>query len=88
MSERAGVTRLGVENALGVIRKTGTELLAKPVAIGQENNVFKLNKGRFTLEIIYKEGDEILDSLPREVVDASSLETFKIRLDRVLSNLV
>jgi len=26
--------------------------------------------------------------LPREVVDAPSLETFKVRLDRALSNLV
>jgi len=26
--------------------------------------------------------------LPREVVDALSLETFKIRLDRALSNLI
>ena len=26
--------------------------------------------------------------LPREVIDASSLETFKIRLDRALSNLI
>ena len=26
--------------------------------------------------------------LPREVVDAPSLETFQVRLDRVLSNLI
>jgi len=26
--------------------------------------------------------------LPREVVDASSLETFKVRLDGALSNLI
>ena len=26
--------------------------------------------------------------LPREAVDAPSLETFKVRLDRVLSNLI
>ncbi|KFW70462.1 hypothetical protein AS28_13113, partial [Pygoscelis adeliae] len=26
--------------------------------------------------------------LPREVVDAPSLETFKVRLDRALSNLI
>lgn len=29
-----------------------------------------------------------LKVLPREVVDASSLETFRVRLDRALSNLV
>jgi len=28
------------------------------------------------------------DSLPREMVDVPSLETFKARLDRALSNLV
>ena len=26
--------------------------------------------------------------MPREVVDALSLETFKVRLDRILSNLI
>jgi len=29
-----------------------------------------------------------VNRLPREVVDAPSLETFKARLDRVLSNLI
>ena len=28
------------------------------------------------------------NELPREVVDAPSLETFKVRLDRALSNLI
>jgi len=28
------------------------------------------------------------NGLPREVVDAPSLQTFKIRLDRALSNLI
>jgi len=28
------------------------------------------------------------NELPREVVDASSLETFKVRFDRALSNLI
>jgi len=30
----------------------------------------------------------IWNRLPKEVVDAPSLETFKVRLDRALSNLI
>jgi len=33
-------------------------------------------------------GGETLKKLPREMVDAPSLETFKVRLDRALSTLI
>ncbi|KFW68953.1 hypothetical protein AS28_12460, partial [Pygoscelis adeliae] len=55
-------------------------------------NGFKLKKGRFrlakrkkffTLRVV-----KHWNRLPREVVDAPSLETFKVRLDGALSNLV
>ena len=39
-------------------------------------------------QIIYSEGGEALDRLPREAVDAPSLEVFKARLDGALGNLV
>jgi len=34
------------------------------------------------------ESDEVLNRLPREVVDAPSLEMFKARLDEALGSLV
>jgi len=55
-------------------------------------NGFKLKKGRFTLDIRKKFFPMRVvrpwTRSPREVVDAPSLEVFKIRLDGALSNLV
>ena len=39
-------------------------------------------------EVLYQESGEVLEQLPREVVDAPSLEVFKARLDGALGNLV
>ncbi|KFP96210.1 hypothetical protein N329_04268, partial [Haliaeetus albicilla] len=52
----------------------------------------KLKEGRFRLDLrktfllmrVVKHGQR----LPREVVDAPSLETFQVRLDRDLSNMI
>jgi len=57
-----------------------------------KSNGFKLREGRFRLDIrknfftvrVVKHGNR----LPREVVEAPPLETFKTRLDRALTNLV
>ncbi|KFV45113.1 hypothetical protein N341_08608, partial [Tyto alba] len=53
---------------------------------------FKLKEGRFRLEIRKKfftmKVVKHWDRLPREVVDAPSLETLKVRLDWALSNLI
>ena len=50
-----------------------------------------MKEGRFRLdvgEVLYQESGVVLEQLPREAVDAPSLEVFKARLDGALGNLV
>ncbi|KFQ99183.1 hypothetical protein Y956_03705, partial [Nipponia nippon] len=55
-------------------------------------NGFKLKGGRFRLDIRKKfstmRAVKHWHRLPREVVDPPPLETFKVRLDGALSNLI
>ena len=55
-------------------------------------NVFKLKEDRFRLDIRKKSFTVRVvrhwDGLPRDVVDAPSLENFKVKLGKTLGNLI
>ena len=55
-------------------------------------NGFKLKEGRFRSDIrkkfFYNKGAEALEQVPREVVEAASLEMFKVRLDHAMRYLI
>ena len=73
-------------------RKAGEELLITAYSNRMRRNGFKMEEGRFRLDIrnkLFTVGVvRHWNRLPRETADALSLEVFKIRLDGVLSNLV
>ncbi|KFQ60942.1 hypothetical protein N334_04255, partial [Pelecanus crispus] len=76
----------------GAYRKDGDSLFSKACCDRTRNNGFKLKKNRFRLDIRKKcftmRVVKHRNRLPREVVEAPSFETFKVRLDGALSNLV
>ena len=75
----------------GAYRKNGDKF-SRACCNRTRGNGFKLREGRFRLDIRKKFFTMGVvrpwNRLPREVVDAPSLETFKTRLDGALSNLV
>ena len=73
-------------------KKAGERLFTRACSDRTRDNGFKLKEIRFRLDI-RKKMSTIREMrhwnwLPREVVNASFLETFKVRLGRALSNLM
>ena len=73
-------------------RIEGHNLFSKACYDRTRSNGFKLREGWYLLDIKHKFFTVGLvrhcNRLPREVVEAPSLETFKVRLDGALNNLV
>ena len=76
----------------GAYKKDGEGLLTRTYRDRTRGNGFKVKEGRFRVDIRKKfftmRVVEHWHRLPREVVDVLSLETFKARLYRALSNLI
>ena len=76
----------------GAYKKDGDRLFSRVCSHRTRGNGFKLKEGRFRLDIRKKffmmRVVKHRKRLPREVVNAPSLETSKVRLDGALSNLI
>jgi len=76
----------------GAYRKEWENIFSRACCGRTRNSGFKVREGRFRLDIRKKfftvRVVKHWDGLPREAVKVPSLETFKARLDRTLSNLV
>ncbi|GAB0189097.1 hypothetical protein GRJ2_001375000 [Grus japonensis] len=76
----------------GAYRKDGEGLFIRECSDRARGNGFKLKEGQFRLDVRKKfftvRVVRYWNRLPREVVDAPSLEVFKTRLDEALGNVV
>jgi len=76
----------------GAYRKDGEHIFSRACCDRTKSNGFKLRECRFRLDIRKKfftiRVVKHRNRLPREVVEAPSVETFKDQLDGALSNLI
>jgi len=76
----------------GAYSKDGENIFSRACCDRTKSNGFKPREGRFRLDRRKKfftmRVVKHWNRFPRELVEAPSLETFKARLDRALSNLV
>ncbi|KFQ40273.1 hypothetical protein N332_10571, partial [Mesitornis unicolor] len=76
----------------GVYKESGKKLFTRECSNRTRDNGFKLENGRFRLDIrktfFNMRVVDHWNRLPREVVEAPSMEIFKVRLDGTLSNLI
>ncbi|KFQ67008.1 hypothetical protein N335_11391, partial [Phaethon lepturus] len=76
----------------GAYKKDGDRLFSRACCNRTRGNGFKLKEGRFQLDLRKKfftmRVVKPWPRLPREVVDAPSLEIFQVRLDCALRNLI
>jgi len=76
----------------GAYKQEGSQLFSRVDSDRTKGNSFKLKEGRFMLDVRGKFFTKRLvrcwNRLPREVVDAPSLDVFKARLDGALGSLV
>ncbi|KFW08110.1 hypothetical protein N327_01720, partial [Fulmarus glacialis] len=76
----------------GAYKKDEDRLFSRACCNRTRRNGFKLKEGRFRLDIRKKfftmRVVKHWNRLPREVADVPSLETFRVRLDGALSNLI
>jgi len=76
----------------GICKKGGDKLFSRVCCDRTRGNGFKLKEGRFRLGIMKKVFTMMVvkcqNRLPKEAVDVPSLETFKVRFDGTLRNLI
>jgi len=75
----------------GACKKDGDKLFSRACCARARGNGFKIKASRFRLDVrkkFFTRAVQHRPSLPREVGDAPPLETFKVRLDGALGNLI